>query len=160
MMTRPVAVGRSVVVTGAVWGIGAAVVVGLFSALGASATIELDPGESRVQVVWLGAHAFVACVAALLGVALGASALTRSGVSAPRSAILLVGAVTLLGALLVCLVLSAGLTVGDSTVLAMAVGLGIGTAGATFFVAGSSESERELPYGRSTRRSSRSWSTR
>ena len=47
-----------------------------------------------------------------------------------------------------------------STVLAMAVGAVIGTAGATFFVAQSGEPESALPYGRRTPRASRSWSGR
>lgn len=160
MMTRPVAVARSVIVTGTLWGAGAAAVVGLFAAFGASSTIELGNGESRVQLVWLGAHAFVACVASLLGVTLGASALTRRGLSSPRGAVALVGGSTLLLALAACGALLTLLETDASTVLAMAVGTAIGTAGATFFVAQSGEPESALPYGRRTTGSSRSWSTR
>ncbi len=160
MITRPVAVARSVIVTGALWGAGAAAVVGLFAAFGASSTIELGNGESRVQLVWLGAHAFVACVAALLGVALGGSALTRAGLTTPRGAVALVGGSTLLLSLLACGALRTFLETDASTVLAMAVGAVIGTAGATFFVAQSGEPESALPYGRRTPRASRSWSGR
>lgn len=159
-MTRPVALARSVIVTGALWGAGAALVVGLFTAFGASSTIELSTGESRVQLVWLGAHAFVACVASLLGVALGASALTRRGLSSPRAAIALIGGSTLIAALGVCGALLQALEVSASTVLAMAAGAAIGTAGATFFVAQSAESEARLPYHRRSERASRSWSAR
>jgi hypothetical protein len=160
MMSRPVAVARSVIVTGVVWAVGATVVAVLFATFGASSTIELSTGESRVQLVWLGAHAFVACVASLLGVALGASALTRVGLTSTRTALLLVGGLTLFGGLLVCLGLRLASGLDGSTVLAMAVGLGIGTSAATFFVAQAAESETGLPYGRSAARSSRGWSTR
>lgn len=160
MMTRPVALARAVIVTGSLWGAGAAAVVGLFTAFGASSTIELGTGESRVQLVWLGAHAFVACVASLLGVTLGASALTRRGLSSPRAAIALIGGSTLMLALVVCGALLRGLETNASTVLAMAVGAAIGTAGATFFVAQSGEPESSLPYNRRASRSTRSWSAR
>lgn len=160
MITRPVAVARSVIVTGALWGAGAAAVVGLFAAVGASSTIELGNGESRVQVVWLGAHAFVACVASLVGVTLGGSALTRRGVSSPGAAVALVGGSTLLLALGACAVLLTVLATAPPTVTAMAAGALIGTAGATFFVAQSGEPDSALPYGRGSTRSSRSWSTR
>jgi hypothetical protein len=160
MMTRPVAVARSVIVTGAVWGFGAAAVAGVFAAVGASSTIELGNGESRVQLVWLGAHAFVACAAALVGVALGGSALTRAGLTSPREAVALVGPVTLLVALVVAGGLRLWAGVGPATITAMAVGLLIGTLGATFFVAQTGEPETGLPYRKAAGRGGRSWSSR
>lgn len=160
MMTRPVAVARSVIVTGVVWGVGAAVVVGLFAVVGARSTIALGDGASRVQLVWLGSHAFVACAGSLLGVALGGSALTRSGVTSPRGAVALVGPLTLLAALAALAALRGWAHVDDVTAGALAVALVTGTLGATFFVAQSGEPPTGLPYRSAEGPRSRSWSSR
>lgn len=158
MITGPVAVTRAVLVTTTVWGLGAAVTAALFSSLGASSTIELGNDESRVQLVWLGAHAFVGCLAALVGVILGASALISAGTAAPRPAVLLVGSLTFAWAIGGSLVLSS--LVGPATAVAMAAGLGVGTAGAMIFVAQSGDPRGDLPYQHGTVRSGRGWSTR
>jgi hypothetical protein len=160
MMTRPVAVARSVIVTGVIWGVGALVVVGLFGLFDASATIDVRGDRDRAQVVWLGAHAFVACVAALVGVTLGASALTRAGVASSASAIALVGLVTFAAGVGVALAWATWGGVDQSMLAALVTGLGIGTAGATIFVS-QSDQDPAHPYGGSTRRhTGRSWSSR
>jgi len=160
MITRPVAVARSLIVAGVIWGVGALVVVTLFGLFGASATIDLGGQHDRVQVVWLGAHAFVACLASLVGVTLGASALTRAGVADRAPAVTLVGLATLAPTAATALVWSAVVDLSGSTLLALLVGLAIGTAGATIFVS-HSDHDADLPYGRpATRGAGRSWSSR
>jgi len=113
MITRPVALARALIVTALLWGGGAGAVAAAFSALDASATIELADRD-RAQVVWLGAHAFVACVATLVGVVLGGSALTRDHLATPRQAVGLVALPTgaVAAAAAVVLALTAGLVGG------------------------------------------------
>lgn len=159
MITRPVAVARGLIVTAAVWLLGAGATVGLFSFFHADTTIDVLGQEDRVQIVWLGAHAFTACVAALLGVGAGGAALARSHVDTPRRAAMLVGATTLLAGAVVTLGLDVTDVTRTETAVALAAGLVIGAVAGGVFVLQSDVSERS-PYATPARRTGRAWSSR
>ncbi len=162
-MTRAVAVARALIAAGVVWGFGAAVVAGLFSMLDASSTISLADQRERVQVVWLGAHAFVACVGVLTGTVLGGTALLRRHLARPRAASALVGATTLGVGVLVALLLSLLGLYDGATLPAVLAGLLIGVSAAVAYLLHAEEPAGPGTYGfagRTSARTSRSWGSR
>ena len=158
-MTRSVAVARALVVTAVLWGLGAALVVGLFGYFDASATIRL-PQQDRAQVVWLGAHAFVACVAALAGVVLGGLALTRQHVSSAREAVVLVALPTLGVMAAVALGAAAGGALDGAAVPAVLAGLLIGTVAAVGYLLYTGEPVHGPERAPAGRPASRGWGSR
>jgi len=161
MITTPVAIARALIVALVVWAIGAGIVVGLFRLFDASSTIDLGGSQNRVQIVWLGSHAFVACMAALVGVLLGGVALTNALVTDPKAA----AAATAAPVLVVTASIAGGLSVGDliqgSVLIAMLVGLVIGTTAGAFFITLSGTPESPSPFGhRSSNAGVRGWGSR
>lgn len=160
-VTRPVAVARSLIVTALVWGTGVAIVVGLFSLVDASSTIRLDEKE-RAQIVWLGAHALVACVSVLAGVVLGGSALIRQHVAPARSAAATVGVPTLALAALTALLLGTIGALEGAALPAVLVGLAIGAVAASGYLFYTGEPDSVGGYGQPARRGreTHGWSSR
>lgn len=161
MITRPVALARALIVTAVLWGGGAAAVAAAFSALDASATIELADRD-RAQVVWLGAHAFVACVATLVGVVLGGNALTKDHLATPRQAVGLVALPTVAMAATVAVVLAVTAVLEGASLWAVLAGLAIGSAAGAGYVLATGDQPERGPYGlpAASRRATRSWSSR
>lgn len=161
MITRPVGVARALVVCGMLWGVGAFVTVAAFQALGADSRIDVAGQEDRVQIVWLGAHAFSACVGSLIGIAAGGVALSSTHVTTGRLAAGLVSVPTLVAAMAVVAALVSVEMVRSDTAVAIAVGLLIGTAGAVIYVLASGRPEDELPWASTpSHETGRSWGHR
>jgi hypothetical protein len=160
-VTRPVAVARSLIVTGLLWGTGVAIVVGLFSLVDASSTIRLDE-EERSQVVWLGAHALVACISVLAGVILGGSALIRQHVAPAGSAAATVGVPTVAVAALAALLLGTIGAFEGAALPAVLAGLAIGAVAATGYLFYTGEPDDVGSYGLRARsgHETRGWSSR
>ncbi|WP_148571093.1 hypothetical protein [Nocardioides caldifontis] len=161
MITRPVALARALIVTAVLWGGGAAAVAAAFSALDASATIELADRD-RAQVVWLGAHAFVACVATLVGVVLGGNALTKDHLATSGQAVRVVALPTLVLAVVAAFVLAATGVLEGASLWAVLAGLAIGAAAGSGYVLFTGDQSERGPYGlpAAPQRASRSWSSR
>jgi hypothetical protein len=159
MITRPVAVARALIVTAVVWLLGAGLTVGSFAWLGADTTIDVLGEENRVQIVWLGAHALSTCVASLLGVGAGGTALARSHADPPGRAARLVALATLAGAAAAVGVLAVAPGVRTATALALLGGLLIGcVAGAAYVL--QRDPDEDSPYPQRRRATGRAWSSR
>lgn len=160
MITTPVAVARCLIVTAVAWAGGAVVVAVLFATFHGSRTIEFS-GQDRAQTLWLGANAFVVCVAALLGVGLGGTALSRSGLASPLRSAGTVTGVVLVPAVVALLVMLVVGTYQSSTLAAEAVGLLIGAGAGAFLVVHDDAGEAGLPFAQPpARRAGRGWGSR
>ncbi len=161
VVSRPVALARGFLVTTLSWGVGSLVTVVVFSVVGASTTIADVSGQShRVQIIWWAGHAFCACLGALLGVAVGGSALTRDRLATPAAATVLVAApVLLLGAVVLLVLTTVGVTSADLA-LASAVGLLTGAVGGAVYVLQSGPPEESVAYYPAPRAAGRSWGSR
>lgn len=162
MITRPVAVTRGVLAAAAIGVVGAGIIVLGFSLAGADRTItDVQGAGSRVNVLWWGSTAFVACAAILAGVIAGGMALTGAGLSSPGRAVL-----TVATPLALLTVASIGTASGlgwlaDRTALPVGVGCAIGFVGGALYVIQRGvidqvpqfSSHRELP-------ASRAWGSR
>lgn len=161
MITKPVGVARALIVALVIWAVGAGIVIGLFRLFDASSTIDLGGPQNRVQIVWLGSHAFVACLAALLGVLMGGLALTNALVTAPKSAAAATAAPVLGVTAAIVGALSVGGLIQGSVLIAILVGLVIGTTAGAFFIILSGTPESPMPFGhRSSHSAGTGWSSR
>ena len=161
-MTRPVAIARALLVTALVWGAGAAATFAIFHAAGAHTTIkDVSGATQRVQIIWWGAHAFVACAGALLGVALGGMALTRAALAQPAAAAVCAGVPVILLGIVVMGALGLSGSMGGALVMASLVGVLIGVAGGMTFIGISGEPD-DLGdfYARRPRAQSQGWGSR
>jgi hypothetical protein len=159
MITRPVAVARALVVSGVLWALGFGVIVALFAALGADTTIDVLGQKDRVQIVWLGSHAFVVCVAVLVGVAAAGTALARGHHDTSRRAAALVAVPSFVVATGVVALLVSIETVRSETALAMIAGAVIGAAAGGMYVMQTDPGD-DTPYGRPARQTGRAWGSR
>lgn len=160
MISRTAAITRGILVTAASWGAGAGVTTLAFRILGASTTVNDGSGNTRVQIIWWGSHAFCACGGALLGAALGGTALTNASLSEPLPASLSVAIPILVMGMVVVGVLTLADVMGPGLALANLLGLLIGAVcGSAYVIARGMPDDLGHSFG-TPRQRSQGWGSR